>query len=110
MGGMTALALAGEHPELFRDRVAGIALLATGAGHYVDGHPIENLFRWLSRRHLLAVNLLAFQLVAPLLELFRPRRTRTMRRGSHTAAGSWSTAEAATFVAVHGRCRLTSRS
>ncbi|KPM51290.1 alpha/beta hydrolase [Frankia sp. R43] len=32
MGGMTIMALAGTHPELFRDRVVGVALLSTSAG------------------------------------------------------------------------------
>jgi pimeloyl-ACP methyl ester carboxylesterase len=32
MGGMTIVALAEEHPELFGDRVAGVALLSTTAG------------------------------------------------------------------------------
>lgn len=79
MGGMTTLALALERPQLFRDRVAGVALLATGAGHYIEGHPVENAFRWISRRNLLGVNLLLFRLLAPLLEQIRPRRTHTMR-------------------------------
>ncbi|HKS49170.1 MAG TPA: alpha/beta hydrolase [Amycolatopsis sp.] len=32
MGGMTIMALAEQHPELFGDRVTGVALLATSAG------------------------------------------------------------------------------
>jgi pimeloyl-ACP methyl ester carboxylesterase len=32
MGGMTILALADEHPELFGDRIVGVALLATSTG------------------------------------------------------------------------------
>lgn len=32
MGGMTVMALADHHPELFADRVVGVALLATSAG------------------------------------------------------------------------------
>ncbi len=32
MGGMTIMALADRHPELFGDRVAGVALLSTAAG------------------------------------------------------------------------------
>jgi pimeloyl-ACP methyl ester carboxylesterase len=32
MGGMTIMALAEQNPELFRERVAGVALLATSAG------------------------------------------------------------------------------
>jgi pimeloyl-ACP methyl ester carboxylesterase len=82
MGGMTVLALALQQPRLFRERVAGVCLLATGAGHYIDGHRIENAFRWISRRHLLAPPLLLLRLLAPLLEQLRPRRTNTMRRAT----------------------------
>ncbi|TAK70044.1 MAG: alpha/beta hydrolase [Actinomycetota bacterium] len=32
MGGMTIMALAAEHPELFGDRIRGVALLATSSG------------------------------------------------------------------------------
>jgi pimeloyl-ACP methyl ester carboxylesterase len=32
MGGMTVMALAEQHPELFTDRVAGVALVSTSAG------------------------------------------------------------------------------
>ena len=79
MGGMTILALAHDHPDLFEHRVAGVALLATGAGHYIDGHRWENLFRWLSRRHVLAAGLLLLRGLAPVLEQVRPRRTHRMR-------------------------------
>ncbi len=34
MGGMTMMALADQHPELFRERVAGIALIGTLAGNW----------------------------------------------------------------------------
>ena len=34
MGGMTVMALAEQHPELFRDRVAGVALIGTLAGDW----------------------------------------------------------------------------
>jgi pimeloyl-ACP methyl ester carboxylesterase len=47
MGGMTILALADEYPELFGDRVVGVALLDTSAGKLAD-----TLFRlpgWLGR-------------------------------------------------------------
>jgi pimeloyl-ACP methyl ester carboxylesterase len=80
MGGMTVLALALERPDLFRERIVGTALLASGAGHYVEGHPVENAVRFASRRHLLALGLLVFRLLAPALERVRPRRTHTMRR------------------------------
>ncbi|WP_328956457.1 alpha/beta hydrolase [Kitasatospora purpeofusca] len=34
MGGMTMMALADQHPELFRERVAGVALIGTLAGNW----------------------------------------------------------------------------
>ncbi|MFJ3791787.1 alpha/beta fold hydrolase [Kitasatospora sp. NPDC090091] len=34
MGGMTVMALADQHPELFRERVAGVALVGTMAGNW----------------------------------------------------------------------------
>ena len=36
MGGMTMMALAETHPELFGDRVVGTALIATSAGEFAD--------------------------------------------------------------------------
>ena len=36
MGGMTVMSLAAEHPELFGERVRGVALIATSAGHLSD--------------------------------------------------------------------------
>jgi pimeloyl-ACP methyl ester carboxylesterase len=36
MGGMTMMALAEAHPELFGDRVVGAALMATSAGEFAD--------------------------------------------------------------------------
>ncbi|MFG2903569.1 alpha/beta fold hydrolase [Kitasatospora sp. NPDC048286] len=36
MGGMTVMALADQHPELFRERVAGVALIGTLAGDWND--------------------------------------------------------------------------
>lgn len=79
MGGMTVMGLAERYPELFRERVAAVGLLATGAGHFLDGHRWENLFRWLGRRHVLAPPLLALRVAAPVLERLRPRRTHLMR-------------------------------
>ncbi|MCU1587518.1 MAG: hypothetical protein JWN31_1011, partial [Frankiales bacterium] len=79
MGGMTVMALAARHPELFENRVAGVALVATGAGDFIDGHPWENRFRWASRHRLLAPGLLLLRLLAPALEQIRPRRTHVMR-------------------------------
>jgi pimeloyl-ACP methyl ester carboxylesterase len=36
MGGMTVMALAAVHPELFGDRVVGVALLSTSSGNLAD--------------------------------------------------------------------------
>ena len=36
MGGMTIMALAGQHPELFGDRVIGVALVSTSAGKLAE--------------------------------------------------------------------------
>lgn len=36
MGGMTIMALADQHPELFGERVVGVALIATSAGRLAD--------------------------------------------------------------------------
>ncbi|MCW2605928.1 MAG: hypothetical protein JWO60_621 [Frankiales bacterium] len=101
MGGMTVLALAAEHPELFRERVAGICLVASGAGHYVDGHPFENAARWASRRHLYAGGLLLFRLLAPLLELVRPRRTHLMRAVTRRVMFGSADADPATLAMTH---------
>jgi len=79
MGGMTVMALAEQRPELFGERVRGVALLGTGAGHYIPGHPVENASRWASRRGLFGPALLLLRLLAPVGELLRPRNTRGMR-------------------------------
>jgi pimeloyl-ACP methyl ester carboxylesterase len=42
MGGMTIMALADQQPELFRDRVAGVALIGTTAGNW-HGVTVEGL-------------------------------------------------------------------
>ena len=36
MGGMTVMALAAEHPELFGDRIVGVALLSTSSGNLAE--------------------------------------------------------------------------
>lgn len=101
MGGMTILALAGTHPALFRDRVVGVGLLATGAGHYIDGHRVENALRWASRRRLLAPTLLLLRLLAPALEQVRPRRTRTMRWVTKKVMFGRSDLDPATLAMTH---------
>jgi pimeloyl-ACP methyl ester carboxylesterase len=47
MGGMTILALADAHPELFGDRIAGVALLATSTGNLAKS--ILGLPGWAAR-------------------------------------------------------------
>jgi pimeloyl-ACP methyl ester carboxylesterase len=47
MGGMTILALADQHPELFGDRVVGVALIATSTGELAK--TIVGLPGWASR-------------------------------------------------------------
>jgi pimeloyl-ACP methyl ester carboxylesterase len=84
MGGMTVLALSGQRPDLFRDRVSGVALLGAGAGHDIDGHPCENGVRWAARRGLLAPALGLLRAIAPVLELLRPRRTSVMRAATRS--------------------------
>lgn len=79
MGGMTVLALAEHHPAIVRDRVVGVALVATGAGHVIEGHRWEDLFRVVARRGLLGPALLLLRLSSPALERLRPRRTHAMR-------------------------------
>src|SRR5581483_6348197 len=47
MGGMTILALADQHPELFGDRVAGVALLSTSTGEIAKA--LLGLPGWVAR-------------------------------------------------------------
>ena len=100
MGGMTILALAHDHPELFADRVAGVALLATGAGHYINGHRIEDLFRWVARASLLAPGLLVLRVLAPALEQIRPRRTHRMRGATKRIMFGTADADPSTIAMV----------
>lgn len=81
MGGMAVLSLAVRHPSVV-DRVCGVALLATGAGHYLDGHRVEDAFRWGARRHLLAPALWVLRRLAPLAERARVRHSPVMRRAT----------------------------
>lgn len=80
MGGMTVMTLALQRPELFGQRIRGIVLLGTGAGHDISGHPFENLTRHLARLRVLNPALLLLRMLAPALERLRPRNTRLLRR------------------------------
>jgi pimeloyl-ACP methyl ester carboxylesterase len=81
MGGMAVMALADQRPELFGDRVQGVALLGTAAGHDIEGHPVENATRHLARAGLLTPFLWLLRVMAPALERLRPRNTPLMGRG-----------------------------
>lgn len=48
MGGMTIMALAEQHPDLFRDRVCGVILIATSGGE-LDGSRLFGLSDLISR-------------------------------------------------------------
>lgn len=48
MGGMTAMAFAQRHPELFASRIAAVALIATSCGGLADG--TLGLPKWLAKR------------------------------------------------------------
>jgi pimeloyl-ACP methyl ester carboxylesterase len=82
MGGMTVMALAEQRPELFGSRVHGVALLATAAGHDIEGHPFENATRHLARRRVLGPVLWLLRMMAPAHERLRPRNTRLLRRAT----------------------------
>ena len=48
MGGMTIMALAEQHPDLFKDRVCGVILIATSGGH-LDGSRLFGLPELMNR-------------------------------------------------------------
>lgn len=79
MGGMAILALVTQQPEIVGPRVSAVALVGTGAGHDIPGHPIENAVRWLARRRLLDPLMWVLRQAAPGIEMVRPRRTLGMR-------------------------------
>lgn len=64
MGGMSIFALAELHPELFTERVRGVALISTTAGGL---HPHRTLSRWIpdGLGHLVAPRLVAALAKAP---------------------------------------------
>lgn len=80
MGGIATIALAEMHPELFGDRVTGVALISAAAGHDLPHHQGENRVRQVARRHGFAAGLVALRLISPALEQIRPRRTLLLRR------------------------------
>ncbi|MCW2757848.1 MAG: alpha/beta hydrolase [Nocardioidaceae bacterium] len=73
MGGMTIMAFAENHPDVFAERVAGVGLVATTAGGL---HPSRTVSRWIPDRvgDLLAPRLIAALANAP--ELVDSARSR----------------------------------
>jgi pimeloyl-ACP methyl ester carboxylesterase len=92
MGGMTVLALADQHPELFGDRVIGVALLSTSTGKLAE--TLFGLPGW------------ALRLARPLLPTMvhaAQRRSAVLERGRRTGtdAGFLTTR----FVSFQRTCR-----
>ncbi|MEX5719832.1 alpha/beta fold hydrolase [Geodermatophilus maliterrae] len=79
MGGMTVMAFARRRPELFGARVVGAFLLATSAGGLVSHGLLGAAVKLMRRLHLLPLYLWWLRLLAPTLERFRRRGTRTGR-------------------------------
>ena len=76
MGGITLMTFARQHPDVVRDRVAGVFLLATSASDLASSGLSGAVLRAGNRLHLVPVWLRSFQLSAPLLERRRRRGTR----------------------------------
>ncbi len=75
MGGMTILALADQHPELFGDRIVGVALLSTSTGEMAK--EVVGLPGWISRAVTPAVPTFARMIRARATLLERGRRAGT---------------------------------
>ncbi|GAB3349416.1 alpha/beta fold hydrolase [Modestobacter lapidis] len=89
MGGMAVLALAGQRPELFGDRIAGVALLSSLAAPLaVGGRDLGGLAALL-RRSLASAGAWALWLAAPAVDAVHPFRSgpgrRVLRRGLFAA-------------------------
>jgi len=76
MGGMTLLAYARQHPELFGPRIKGAFLLATAAGDLTTGGVLGLWARIGRRLGLLPIWLWWLRVTAPLVERFRKPGTR----------------------------------
>jgi pimeloyl-ACP methyl ester carboxylesterase len=100
MGGMTVMSLAQHRPDVLA-RVTGVALLATGAGHSIDGHRIEDAVRMLLRSHATGPVLLGLRLLAPVLEHLRPRRTHVMRWATRRVIFGTEDIDPATVAQTH---------
>lgn len=80
LGGMAVLALAGQRPDLFRDRVAGVALLSTAAMPLATAG--RRLPRWARHPVLALGDTVAWLLwlLAPLVEALHPLRRAAARQ------------------------------
>ena len=76
MGGMTLMAFARQHPELFGPRIKGAFLLATAAGELTTGGLLGLWARIGKRLGLLPVWLWWLRVTAPVVERFRRPGTR----------------------------------
>jgi pimeloyl-ACP methyl ester carboxylesterase len=79
MGGMAVLALAGRRPELFGDRIAGVALLSTRAAPLTAGERTGGAVLQVTNAVAVA-GAWAVWLVAPLVQRLQPFRTGLGRR------------------------------
>lgn len=105
MGGMAAMALAERHPELFADRVAGVAFVATSSGGLSD--LTLGLPPWLGKR-LMSIERVADRRIARQPKLLgRPKLARPGLRwllfGSRARSG-----DVAATAAQVGRCHPAS--
>lgn len=80
MGGMATLALAGQCPELFNQRVAAVALLSTAAGRLPATKLPSGVARLAVRTHLATAATWLLWLTAPLLDGIAPFRRQWGRR------------------------------
>lgn len=80
MGGMAVLSLAGQRPGLFEQRVVGVGLLSTAAGHLTRMEMPDPLARVASRTGLAAVTAWSLWLLAPIIDRIAPFR-RSWGRG-----------------------------
>ena len=80
MGGMAALTLARQRPDLFGDRIVGAALLSTAAGHLPATAVPPTAARVALRFRLASAAAWLLWLVAPIIERIAPFRRRRGRQ------------------------------
>lgn len=80
MGGMAAIALASQRPDLFGERIIGVALLSTAGGHLPSVEVPGRLGRIAGRSGAATVAAHLLWLVAPLIDRVAPFRRRWGRR------------------------------